>query len=192
MGGWVFPLGTKVAHDGTVTMFGLRRYWSADAMALRGLWVSATEELDRCELIIEHAGREYVLKLIDDLTRRNPETEAIARELIIRRQISELLDVLDQRIERALQRAQAGDRAAGHNRISNFLRLLHRAWKFAIQDREVRLDEAAQGIDLDLQKIEAILKHGKAFGFGHGVSPVGFENPTAAAEAAHRLSENRK
>ena len=119
------------------------------------------------------------------------------RESVIRWQIAEVLNVLDQRFQRARQGAEPGNAASRHGGVGNIVRLLRNAWQLLFKNGEVGRDEPAQGVDLDLQKIEAILVRGEALfnGAGHnGQSPIvetGAErNPPV--DAAHRLSEGAK
>jgi len=91
---------------------------------------------------------------------------------IVRRQVTELLDIIDQRIDRSCKRASALDASSGHYRIRDIFRLFRRPRKRALKQREVRGDEAAQGIDPDIEKIEVILNYRKPlFGF-HRQTPT--------------------
>ncbi len=114
------------------------------------------------------------------------------RASIVRRQITELLDVIDKRVERALQCAQAVNAAAGHDGDGDVSGVAGDAGEFTFQDGELRADQAVQGIDPDIEKIEAILNFRKAIfnGLGHGTLPSldDEEEANRADEAAHRLS----
>lgn len=96
------------------------------------------------------------------------------RASIVRRQITELLNVIDQRIERAMQRAEAIGTEPGHDGERDIAGLAGDTGKIPVENADCRADEAAHGIDPDIKIIEAILNYRKAIfaGLGHEVSPV--------------------
>lgn len=114
---------------------------------------------------------------------------------IVRRQIAELLDILDERIERRLQGANTLDPALGHNRRSYIRRALRRAGHFLIRHGQIDHEQAAHRVDPDVELIKAVLDLPKSLGITpHSSAPaaVDVENASAAEPNAHRLSGGAK
>lgn len=190
-------------HEPLIVALG-RRYWSAELYKYRGWDVLLEIEPGEAFADVWTTGRQHRLCSVayigdagfEDMDSMRAEAKRLREERtsIVRGQIAEILQVIDQRIERACQRAEPIHPAPRHNRLGNLVRLLRRAWNFGVDDREVGRNEPAQGIDPDLDHIEAILKRGNGLA-GHGdhsptVETGAQRNP--AEGAAHRLSETQK
>ena len=117
------------------------------------------------------------------------------RASIVRRQITDLLHVIDQRIERALECAQSLDAHAGSDGTGRGASTNGDPGKIPLENSELPTEHAAHGIDSDLEKIEAILDYRKAIrtGLFHDGSPVlDRDDDRPVANDAHRLSETAK
>lgn len=106
---------------------------------------------------------------------------------VVRGQIARLLDIIDQRVERRVSAVQAGAR---HSCRSKAVRFLQRIGLVARHNGELRGHETTQELDLDLEKIEAVLNCRLVF--RQCVAPNDPKGTTPAALSAHRLCEVSK
>lgn len=145
---------------------------------------------------------------LDGETAARTDAYATAREIlreyerqhasVVRWQIGQILDIIDQRIERALQSAQTLYPVPGHDGEGRIAGHAGDTGKVAFEERQLGGNEAAHGIDPDLKKIEAVLDRRQAAitvmdSLGHRHSPVADgKQPILPADAGHRLSGGAK
>ncbi len=116
---------------------------------------------------------------------------AAQRASVVRRQIAEILDILDQRVERRLQQAEIGHVPSLHDSGSYIKRALRRAGLFLIRVSQEHHQHAPESVDLDLEKIEAVINLPKSIGIvRHRVfsQAVGSPEASEADQSGHRLS----
>lgn len=193
----------KINLAGVITVCG-RRYWSDELCARAGMEVEVHLDLDGPYASVWSKGRMHRLctaALLDDgpyadatsidAMRETAQKLKVERASVVRRQIAELLHIVDERVERAILRAEARQARARQYRIANIPGLLRAAWNLAFKNSHVCKQEPAQGVDLDLEKIEAVLRAGGIGLFGHSIAPSAADTaePTAAPASPHRLSE---
>lgn len=192
-----------VDRQGQVEVLGLR-FWSPELYKYVGWEVLIEVTDDDGFADVWSKGRTHRLCTVGCLGRADFEDMESARETarklrderasIVRGQIAEVLDIIDKRVERALERAEARNAAARHGRVGNIVRFISRAWKLRVENGEVRRDETAQNVDLDLDLIEAALKRGSG-SVGHGNESPNVQSgaePKPPVHAAHRLCEGAK
>jgi hypothetical protein len=122
------------------------------------------------------------------------------RRSVVSWQVAEILHILDQRIERAVQRTDTIKVHSLGRRIRDIVRQLCGARSIAVDDGAHRRQHPAHSVDLDLQKIEAVLNRRGPIG-SHRPSPslpdgmpgvADDEQPASAAASRHRLSGDPK
>ncbi|WPZ06610.1 hypothetical protein [Pelagerythrobacter marinus] len=117
------------------------------------------------------------------------------RASIVRRQIAEVLDIIDQRVERRLQRPDAIQAAPGHDGGGHVCRALCAAGRFLVRLGQVRHQETPHSLDLDIERIQAVLDLPNSLGITrHSASRTCCrgEEASHAEPDAHRLSGGAK
>ena len=191
------------AYSSEICVLG-RRYWAPELHKYRGwevlieidpedpyadVWTKGrTQRLCTVALIADTGFGDF------DSAREIAKQARELRSSVVRWQIAEILDVIDQRIECRSQRAKAFNAATRHGRVGRVLGFLRQAWLALIEKGELSRDEPAQGIDMDLDRIEAVLKHGEALFLAQTSSPSVSDGAeaTAAPIPTHRLSGDAK
>ena len=193
-----------VNAGGEVVALG-RRFWSPELYSKRGWEVELHfDQGDEMYPSVWTKGRQHRLctagQVADtgfadlDGARSAASKTKEHRASVVRWQVAEILNVLDQRFERAGHRPQSFGPAARHDGKGSLVRRLRNAWKLAFQQGEVSAEKPAHDVDLDLERIEAILLHGETLFDSHLNTPEAKEQAKASAErlAAHRLCEGSK
>jgi len=114
---------------------------------------------------------------------------------VVRRQVTELLDILDDRIERRLQGAKTIEAAPGHHGGGYGRRAARAAGRFLIRLGQVGHQQTAHGVDPDVERIEALLYLPNSLGIARHSSSRAVcvaDDATHASTDAHRLSGDGK
>ena len=193
-----------VGRNGVIEVLG-RRYWAPELTSKVGWQVELHFERD--DELYPHvymAGRTQRLcgaSLIADSGFLSPdaarETAAKRRDRrasVVRFQVAESLRILDERFQGASKGAKPLCSDSGHHGQRGVMRRLRDTWHALFHDGELSGQQAAHGVDLDLQKLQALFLHSEALFDSHSVAPVVEDDsePTAADSAVHRLSQGEK
>jgi hypothetical protein len=227
---WPYPVGKLVARDGCLT-FGQRRFWSQDSMKFAGKWVSVRRPGAEDQMVTfwhgdEEKARKYVAHLMADtgfadfeaaravalrridMALGDPEKARREQASIIGGKIAALVQLLDERVERARQIEAVARSGQIARLLEHFKKLVSDRRPAALQSVDhghlqmkgefaVEGGLSQRGIEYALVLFdvpEALFERFKAeLVEGHKVSPaVDGEEPTPPADDAHRLSGGAK
>lgn len=193
-----------VGRYGVIEALG-RRYWAPELTTKVGwqveLHFERGDELYPNVYMPARAQRLCSAALMADSSFVNPdEARAVAakwrdrRASVVRFQVAESLRILDERFQRARDCTNPLPAEPGNGGQGGIMRRLRNAWRVLFQDSELSGQQTAHGVDLDLEKLQALFLHGEALFDSHCEAPVveGGSEPTAAECAAHSKIEGQK
>lgn len=194
----------KIGPVGEIVALG-RRYWAPELADKAGwdvelhfdpddemypsVWTRARQQRLGTAMLIASNGF-----LVPEAAQAKARQLRERRASIVRFQVAESLRILDERFQRAGESAKPIGAQPGHGGQGGILRRLRNAWGVLFQTGELSGQQTTHGVDLDLEKLQALFLHGEALFDGHSDAPVvqyGWE-PNAAKCAAHSKIEGEK